>query len=348
MPRRLRPAALLALAALLGALALVACGGADDHGSASSDDAQALLRDTFGASHPIRSGRIDATLDVDLHGVASVPTPLALHLTGPFQSNGGTKLPDFALELDLDNASQTGGDLALGAVVAQGGAYVTVGGQAFDLGKDVAAGLRRSWQQTRADTGSSGSGTASLATLGIRPLDWLKDPQAKGTEDVGGTSTDHVAAAVDVPKLLADVSVLLGKAKDVTRAGGAAAGASVPTQLTAQQRQAIEREVTSASLDVWTGREDHTVRRIALDVRLASGHIGLQVSLTQLNERQTIRRPADARPVADLHQMLGALASSTTPGSTTTPGDPQAGYARCLADAGEDLAKVQRCARLLK
>jgi hypothetical protein len=153
---------------------------------------------------------------------------------------------------------------------------------------------------------------------------------------------------VDVPKLLADVSVLLGKAKDVTRAGGAAAGASVPTQLTAQQRQAIEREVTSASLDVWTGREDHTVRRIALDVRLASGHIGLQVSLTHLNERQTIRRPADARPVADLHQMLGALASSTTPGSTTTPGDPQAGYARCLADAGEDLAKVQRCARLLK
>ena len=34
-----------------------------------------------------------------------------------------------------------------------------------------------------------------------------------GEEDVAGTSTVHLTSGVDVPKLLTDVSTLLGKAK---------------------------------------------------------------------------------------------------------------------------------------
>ena len=63
MSRPLRP-----LAVLLALLALVvgsaACGSGRRSGDKSSADAGALIKDTFGAGHPIRSGRVDATLDV--------------------------------------------------------------------------------------------------------------------------------------------------------------------------------------------------------------------------------------------------------------------------------------------
>src|SRR3954471_15348586 len=129
-----RIAARLAVLALLVALALtaVACGGgSSDDRSSSSAAPSTLLRDTFGADHPIRSGRVDANLDVT--GLSQLGNqPLSLHLNGPFQSNGGDQLPDFSLGVDFQ-----GGDnpITVGAVFAQGGGFLTIEGQAFDLGK---------------------------------------------------------------------------------------------------------------------------------------------------------------------------------------------------------------------
>jgi hypothetical protein len=121
----------LTVALLLLALAAVgvsACGGGDE---SSGGDPAALLKDTFGADHPIRSGQVDATLDVDLKGLAQLSTPLSLHLGGPFQSHGGTKLPDFALQLDLQSGTQP---VSFGAVFAQGSAYLSIEGKSFKLG----------------------------------------------------------------------------------------------------------------------------------------------------------------------------------------------------------------------
>ena len=133
----------LAVLALLVALALTAAacggGGGGDQSSGSNTDAATLLRDTFGADHPIRSGRVDADLDVT--GVSQLGgQPLDLHLNGPFQSNGGDKLPDFALGVDFQ-----GGDkpVTVGAVFAQGGGYLTIEGQAFDLGAGTYAAFAR-------------------------------------------------------------------------------------------------------------------------------------------------------------------------------------------------------------
>jgi hypothetical protein len=372
MPRPIRPlAVLLAIAAL--AAGLTACGGGA--GEKSSGDAGALIKDTFGAGHPIRSGRVDATLDVDLNGLARLNRPLALHLSGPFQSNGGKTLPDFALELDLDSGAQP---ITIGATFADGGGYLTIEGQAFDLGDQVYQSFKQGYEKAKADSTASSSAAPSLSALGISPLRWLRDPQQKGREDIAGTQTEHVAAGVDVRKLLEDVSTLLGRARDVTQAGGAATGTTVPTQLTAQQRDAIARSIKSASIDVWTGVKDHTLRKVALDVAVAvpedlraragglrDGRIRFQATIAQLNERQTIATPADVRPISELRaalQQLGLLGSSTGSGSgsasgsasgsgsasSTTPTGPQAAYAQCLGAAGQDLVKVQKCADLLK
>jgi hypothetical protein len=365
------------LATLLAALVLgaTACGSSSDKGSGADADAAALLRDTFGADHPIRSGRLDANLDVDLRGLAQLSQPLSLHLSGPFQSNGGSTLPDFALDVDFQGGQKP---ITVGAVFAQGGGFLTIEGQPFDLGSELYNSFKQGYEKAKAQAAKSGSSKdqPTLSALGISPLRWLKNPKNAGTEDIAGTRTVHVASAVDVGKLLEDVSTLLGKAKGVT----SSTGASVPSQLTAQQRDAITRSIKSAKIDVWTGAQDHTLRKVAVNIQvdvpadlrtqagnLRTGHLILQVTIAQLNQKQTIRKPAGARPLTELRsalQQLGLLgsgtASSTTPDSTaTTPGtattpQPDSGaaapndYSRCLADAGEDLAKVQGCAKYLK
>jgi hypothetical protein len=378
---------LLTVLALVAALALAACGGGDNSsGSGSDADASALLKDTFGADHPIRSGRVDATLDVSLDGLASLTEPLNLHLDGPFQSNGGTKLPDFALDLDLQ-----GGDkpLTIGAVFAQGGGYLTIEGQSFDLGATTYKAFKDGYEKAKQSSTSSKakSDGSSLSALGIAPIRWLKDPKNVGTEDIAGTRAVHLASGVDVPKLLQDISTLLGKAKNVTSAGGAATGTAVPTRLTAQQRDVIAKSVKSAKVDVWTGAKDHTLRKVAVNVQvdvpsdlrsqasgIKTGHVIFSITIAQLNQPQKIAKPADVRPIGQLRSALtdlGLLSSSTatpsetattpeatttpatpaTPDATTTPpaaSDPQADYARCINSAGEDLAKVQDCAQYLK
>jgi hypothetical protein len=379
MPRFTPRLAVLALLAAL-VLGLAACGGDDGKASGSGSDATALLRDTFGADHPIRSGRLDADLDVDLRGLAQLQEPLSLHLSGPFQSNGGTSLPDFALDVDFQGGTKP---VTVGAVFAQGGGFLTIEGQAFDLGAELYDTFKQGYEKAKKD--SAGSGAAkdqpTLAGLGISPLRWLEDPKNAGTEDIAGTSTVHIASGVDVAKLLEDVSTLLGKAKGVT-------AAAVPTRLTAEQRDAITRSISSAKVDVWTGAKDHTLRKVAVDVQvdvpqelraqagnLRTGHIILQVTIAQLNQKQTIRKPAGARPLGELRRSLqqlgllgassaagGGTATTTTPEASTTPDatatstTPQAGagagapadYTRCLADAGDDLARVQECAKYLR
>jgi|GEM_PF-755131 len=376
----------LAVLALLAALVagLTACGSSGDKSSGSGADATALLKDTFGADHPIRSGRVDANLDVNLKGLAKLTVPLSLHLSGPFQSNGGTTLPDFALALDLQGGTKP---ITIGAVFAKGGGYLTIEGQAFDLGSQLYKTFKTGYEKAKAASTAKGKADsqASLSALGISPLRWLEDPKNAGTEDIAGTQTVHVTSGVDVPKLLEDISTLLGKAKGVTSAGGAATGTAVPTTLTAQQRDVIAKSIKSAKVDVWTGAKDHTLRKVAVNVQvdvpedlraqagnLQNGHVIFQITIAQLNQAQKVVKPADVRPISELRSALTDLgligASSSAPASTavpdttaTTPATPdatattpapaatgaQADYAQCIANAGEDLSKVQDCAQYL-
>jgi hypothetical protein len=365
----------LIILALLAALTmgLAACGSSDDKSSGADADATTLLKDTFGAGHPIRSGRVDANLDVDLKGLARLTEPLSLHLSGPFQSNGGKKLPDFALDLDLQGGAKP---ITIGAVFAGGGGFLTIEGQAFDLGADSYNTFKAGYEKAKASATAKDDDQTSLSALGISPLRWLKDPKNAGAENIAGTQTMHLTSGVDVAKLLQDVSTLLGKARGVTSAGGAATGTAVPASLTAQQRDLITKSIKSAKVDVWTGAKDHTLRKVAVNVQvdvpanlraqagnLQTGHVIFQVTFAQLNQAQKVVKPSDVRPISELRSALQSLglvgsgsASTTTPATTATPPSTttaapatgaQSDYAQCITSAGEDLAKVQDCAQYL-
>jgi hypothetical protein len=349
-------ATLLALS--LSAIAIAACG--DDNSSGGGADAQSVLKETFGPNHPIRSGRLDLSLNLDLKGIPRLTDPVGVRLSGPFQSNGPGTLPNFQFGLDVDAGGRA---FSAGAISTGTAGYLTFEGVAFDLGRDLYQSFKKGYEQA-AKSSKDKSNTPSLGALGIKPLDWLKNAETKDGEEVGGAQTDHVAADVDVPAFLDDVSRLLEKARGLQLNGAGA----VPNSLTPQQRRDIARSVKSAKVDVWSGKDDKTLRKVALDLQLdvpedvrskvgglQGGRITFQFTIAALNEPQKVTAPSDARPLSQLTQVLGQLGlgaggsgSSGSGGSGSgssgaAPTGKQAEYLKCVQAAGTDVAKIQRC-----
>jgi len=368
MPRRFRFTALLAL--LLAAAGMSACGGGDGGSNRSADE---LLKATFGQDANVRSGRLSASLVFDPKGLQNIRGPITLKVTGPFESRGKGKVP----ELDLDVAlSGAGANFTAGAVSTGEKAWVELQGNSYLVDDATFQEFRKGYE---ASAGRSNGGGPSFRSLGIEPLRWLRDPRIAGEETVGGAPTQRITASVDIAAFLEDVSTLLGRAGQL----GGAAG-RVPSSLTERQRRDIAASVKDAGLDVWTGTEDTTLRRLRLAIAIAvpeavrgragglqTGRLAFDLTIADLNQPQEVAGPKNARPLEDLRALLGAGAggaqapgrggaspapapggASAAPapgGASAAPGQGGAGssaYLECVSAAGGDVAKVQRCARL--
>lgn len=348
---------------LIAPLLVAGCGGGSGGGDASTSQ---LLKDTFSGGKTVKSGKLSVTLGFEAKGLPTLTGPIALKLTGPFQSQGAGKLPKFDFDLDLAAGGQT---VQAGAISLGDSGYLKFGGQAYSVDKTLFDQFRTGYEKSQQQSKSKDSGP-SFKALGVDPARWLKDARKTGTADVGGTSTFHITSGVDVPRFLADVNTLLSKAKNL----GGSTTQNVPQGLSPQVQSIIERSVRSARVDVYTGESDHTLRRLALSVSLLvpkdaqksagglqSGELRFDLQLADLNADQTIKAPSGARPLSDLQQALGTATgtatrpSGTTPAPTTPPAPttttPSAGapkaYLDCVQKAGTDIAKVQQCASLL-
>ena len=351
LARRIVPLALVV--ALVGAL-LAGCGSG---GGGSDKDVKALLAETFGPAKPVRSGKLDLRLDVDAQGLPSLQGPLSIHLNGPFQSQGTGKVPKF--DFDVDFASR-GSTLRAGAISTGDKGYLTLQDRAYQLSDQLFKRLEQSRKDALPAREGSQQGP-TLRALGIDPRRWLKDEHRDGEEDVGGVRTIHVSAGIDVPRFLADVNTLLGKAGKL---GVTGATNGVPSSLSAAQRDKIARSIKDAKVDVWTGKDDKALRRLAMDVRFdvpadarakgtpeQKGRVRFELGIDDLNTPQAIGPPANPRPLSELtaalQQVLGVTQGAA---SSSQQGPARSGsskYDQCLADAGSDLAKAQKCAALL-
>ena len=338
--------ALLVLAA--AAMVLAACGGS---GGGSSSDAKTLLRQTFAGTHKIRSGKANIQLRVTVTGVSSLNGPIQLGITGPFENAGTNQIPKFDLALNV-NAQGTG--IRAGLISTSDALFVTAGGTAYKAPPQLMAQLKRSASQR-------GSGQSPMSLSGIDPLKWLQDPTVVGSESVGGTDTDHIAAKVNVSALLDDVDKLLARAQSLPNLGSQ----RVPTHLTASERSQVEQAVKTATVDVWSGKSDHTLRRFALHLNVVPPKssngprtidLTLTLELTDLNQPQTITAPATSRPLSELLGQFqgllgGALGGGASGGSGGSAGGASSAqlqaYSQCIQSAGSNVSEAQKCAALL-
>jgi hypothetical protein len=365
MSKRLGPV----IATIVAVLALTACGSSS--GSASSGDAQSLLKQTFSSGHTVKSGVLSFNLSLKPTGSSTISTPVTLTLSGPFQSRGSGKLPQSDFTIGITALGRHG---QVGVISTGTAGYVSLQGSNYQLPQADFQKLEQSFSAS----GSSGSATG-LSQLGINPLHWLTAPSVVGDETVNGASATHIRSGVDVTKLIADLNSFL--AKTAKKAGTGASG--VPTQIPQATQQKIASAIQHATVDVWTGKSDHTLRKLSLNLGvpvsgqvstelggMTSAAIGLTVQYSKLNQAQSIPTPTGLRPYSEFTAKLQSIGqalestlgsglggASTGSGSTTAPAPSSSGsgasaagvskYSDCIQKAKGDVSKMQKCASLL-
>lgn len=331
----------LAMLFCVTVLLLSACGGGDD-------SVDSLLKQTFSPDKSVKSGRLNAQLDADVQGIQGLTGPVRLRLSGPFESVGKGQMPRFDFTLSL---SASGQSFNAGGVSTGDKGYVRFQNQAYEVSDALFKTFKDRYLQAARQSAQKKDSTPSLGSLGIDPRRWLRDAKKAGEEKVGGVDTIHITAGIDVARLLDDVNRVLN------RASTASGSKQVPQRLTAAQRKTIQDAVDTATVDVFTGKDDKLLRRLDVSVKLKpsgsvkGGTIRFQLELDALNKDQTITAPANTKPLDDLIGQQGGGTGTTTPTPTTptTPAAPSGGssdYLQCLNKAGDDLAAVQKCADL--
>jgi hypothetical protein len=332
----------LLVAAVACALAAAGCGGGGGGGIADESATQ-ILQDTFRSQGKIDSGRLTLAVNADLKGVQGVKGPVALKLSGPFQSAGQDgKLPKFAFTLTVDSDGQT---TQAGATSTGDKGFLSFQGNAYAVPDQLFRQFEQGYADAQKQAQSQSKDQPTLQALGIDPLRWVTDPKKAGEAQVGGTDTVHVTAGVDVTRLMADVQ------KALSRAGSVSQGAQ---QLSQADVERFRKSVKSAKVDVFTGKDDKRLRKFDVALQLTSGTLGFTLQLADLDQAQSIEAPRDAKPIQDLVAQFQAATGLGAAGSAAggsngaaASGAANERYLRCLQDAGQDLTKVQACAKYL-
>jgi hypothetical protein len=293
---------LLGATALLGAGLVAGCGGDD-----SGQDPTQVLEETFSGSKDVSSGVIDVSVSAGGESEGEAAS-FNFTLSGPFEDQGEGMLPAFDLAVSL--AIEGGGqDLSFagGATSTGEQGYLNFEGTDYELDEGTFSSFQEGFESGTTDdsTSTDEDPTARLEELGIDPVAWLTNLQNEGEEDVEGTATIHISGDADIPQIIDDI-----------QAGVEAAGEAA-TPVPPEQLDQIEGAVSEARFDVYTGVDDKILRRLVLTFAIevpeelqpggGSANVDLSVTLSGLNEEQTIEAPADAKPLTELLGQLGGL-----------------------------------------
>ena len=362
MPRWSLPLILL----LVCALGASACGGdAEESGAAS------VLAKTFGEEKDIKSGRLDMAMDIKANGLRPGSTPSGLRVSGPFETAEDGAIPRFDLSFSVAGpGGGTGGAVTAGAISTGTKGFLRFRDQAYEMNDALFEQMKQGYA-AQAKQNEKKSGGAQFQALGVDPRRWLKDAEVAGEEQMGGAKTTHVVADIETAKFLEDLDKILNR-PELAGAAGAA-----PTQLSAAQKKLIGESAKDARVDLWTGTDDHILRRFNLSLRfdvpadkeaeaggLKDGTMKLDVALGGVNERQRIAAPKDAKPLDDLLGELAAAVEQAQKGQSAQPGRPQAptpapspspnpvpgadgDYVECVQKAAGDVQKLQACSDLV-
>ena len=227
----LRAVLTVACAALCGGL-LASCGDADDAPGAAA--VATSIDETVAATSKLDSARLTASLQLDPEGLLALGGPIALRASGPFAAGAKGELPRLELAVGGTLARK---NLSARAISTGKRAYLQIDGRDYRIDQDFIDSLR-SHDRSAASADGARKPHPGLASLGLDPSAWIKDPQDKGTAAVGGVPTQRIAGSIDVKRLLDDVAKLLGGD------GGL---------LTPKLRAQIAAAVTSTKVDLWTG-----------------------------------------------------------------------------------------------
>jgi hypothetical protein len=337
--------ALLALIVALPAV-LAACGGGSDSGS-NSEDPQTVLNETFNNDTKVTSGQLSIAVDGSAQG--STSGNFSASIDGPFQSNADdpSEFPqlDLSAKVSADSSGQSI-DFDGGLIATTDSAFVEYQGQAYEVPSDVFNSFKTSYKQQAdaAQASQNGSSASNIfQQLGIDPAKWLTNVTNEGTEDVEGTSTIHIHGDADIEQIFTDLQTVAQS----TGAGTA--------QLTPQDLSQLKDSVKDASVDVYSGADDHVLRKLGVTLSVSGNgdtlDLTFSIAISDLNQDQTIEAPSSSKPLSDLTSQLGISLGplSGLSGGTSGSGGGQANqaYLNCVQQASTP-SEINDCASLLQ
>jgi len=371
--------ALFTAIALTTAAVVAGCGGgASKHsagtaGSAASTAGSAaaheLLLQTFDGHHGVSSGVITLDLRLLPSGSSTIKGPIELAFGGPFMNKGAGKLPESDFTISISAEGHVG---ALQVISVDGKGYITVSGQSYKLPASSYKSLESGFGSLASSGTGSGSGSSSaFSKLGIKPLALLVRPQIVGKATVNGVATTRIHAELDATAMLQDFSRLLGKAGSL----GVSGASSLPQSISASTQRSIANALGSPSFNLWTGTADKLIRKLTVSAvvpvtgttrtelgGMHSATVTLGFGYSRVNQPQTITAPTSTKPYSVFRREFSAVLSeiesglisgsggSGTTGASTTgasAGGADQKYTQCITAAKGDVAKMQKCSKLL-
>jgi hypothetical protein len=293
----------VALIALASALA--ACGG-----GGGSDDPQSVVEEA--TLRGIESGKVDLSVNVDVTGKKSGKVDASL--TGPFQSESEAELPELDLSfaakgsLGGEKIDREGGFVLLGnkAYVAYEGTEYEVDSTTFDFVKSMLK------QQGGGQNQPSEIGACREAASGLELDKLVENPKDEGSTEVGGTSTTKISGDLSTTSAVEAVSELVDDPacnEQLNATGQLPSAAELD-----KAKSTVKDSLKSGQVELYVG-DDHIVRRIVAvaTIEPAKGSKGgakrvdidLDLTLTGVNEEQTISAPSSAKPLSNLFLKLG-------------------------------------------
>jgi hypothetical protein len=309
---------LLAIAALLAAGAIAACGGDD------GPDPETVLDETFNNDEQATSGVLDLTIEATAEGDQGGNANLSL--SGPFQGTEGdpAALPqlDWTASASAEGAGQSF-SFEGGLIVSEDNAFVEYQGETYELGKDLFTQFKRAAEQSAAQAEESQDEGASIgetlraqceqsvsqtggdtSACDIDFSSWLTDLESDGTEDIEGTETDHISGSLNVEQMLQDISEL--------------SAATGETGIPEDQISQASEVISDASFDLYSGVDDRILRGLDFNLGIDpsaipgaesagvdSADVTFTLRLSGVNEPQTITAPTGARPLDELLGQFG-------------------------------------------
>jgi hypothetical protein len=297
--------ALLALAT-----ALAACGSSS---SSNSENPQKVVDEA--TLKGIKSGNLNLSLGVKVDG--NEGGNLNVSLSGPFQSEGKGQPP----QLDMSgkvNGSINGKDVNFegGLTLLSEKAYVDYKGTQYEVEPTtfsyIKSTIEQQQQKNGAQSNSSGSTACQEAASDLKVGSFIDNLKNEGSTDVGGTSTTHVSGDLNVAGAIGAL-IKLSENPACSSVLGAAGQIPPAAELNKAKGQ-VESALKTAHVDIYVG-SDHIVRKISGELEIeppsqsSSGpkkvNLTFDLSLSGVNEPQTISAPSGAKPLNELFQKLG-------------------------------------------
>lgn len=297
--RRFRiPIVFIVLVAL--ALAASACGGSDGGAQEIVDEA---------TLEGIESGKLDLSLGIDTTGGDG--GRVDVDLSGPFEAKEGAKAPE--LDMTATVKGTVGGEKVdfEGGIVLAGAneAYVDFEGTDYKVDPTI-------YGYGTEIVGESEEVSACQEAVSERQLsEFIEDPTEEGTVEVGGTSTTKVGGDVDA-EVMRDAYTEMQEDALCSEQLKAIPGFEASVRELEESKGKAEDSIKDAHLVMYVG-DDHIVRRLQAQVAIeppegsaaptgaTNAEFDLDLTLTDVNEPQTISAPKSSKPLTALFVKLG-------------------------------------------